>query len=286
MLCDTRKDCACLKTVVNLELQQFVGLGHLCTLEYGTHTHIKLHEVIESTLRTHWVSLVVGSLVLLLDALKTVELRLDCLILDFLEQQADLAQLMSLGKKLCTAETCPLECVKVEHATQFLAAERQERLEHDREVCHKLQREIEDCCHTAHISLRELPGLGLGKVTVTDACKLHSLFLCIAELVLVEQMLNLALYIHKLGNDSLVVVGELTAGRNLAVEIFLCKHQCAVHKVTVNGNKLVVVACLEVFPCKVVVLCLGCICCEHIAQHILLSGEVNKILVEPYSPVA
>ena len=193
---------------------------------------------------------------------------------------------MALAKQCCATEACPLETVDVEHLAQLLAAEWQEWIEHDSEVSYKLQREVQDCSHATHVALCELPWLSLGKVTVTDACKLHSLLLCLAELVLVEQVLNALLYVYKLGNDSVVVVGELAAGRNLAVEIFLGEYQCTVHEVTVNGNELVVVACLEILPCEVVVLGLRRICCEYITQYVLLAWEINEIFVEPYGPVA
>ena len=193
---------------------------------------------------------------------------------------------MTLAKQCCAAKACPLEVFDVEHLTQFLAAEWQEWLEYDSEVCNKLQREVEDCCHATHVGLCKLPWLGLGKITVTYACKLHSLFLCLAELVLVEQVFHSLLYIHEFVNDCFVVVGEFATGWNLSVEIFLCEYKGAVHEVTINCNKLVVVACLEIFPCEVVVLGLGCVGCENITQHILLAWEVNEILVQPYSPVA
>ena len=75
-------------------------------------------------------------------------------------------------------------------------------------------------------------------------------------------------------------------GGNLSVEIFVSEHHGAVHEVSENGHKLAVVAGLKVTPCEVVVLCFGSVGCEHVTQHILLSGEVHEILVKPHRPVA
>ncbi len=59
-----------------------------------------------------------------------------------------------------------------------------------------------------------------------------------------------------------------------------------VHEIAEDGHKLIVVARLEILPGEVVVLGLGCIGREHVAQHVLLAGEVAQIFVEPYRPVA
>ena len=131
-----------------------------------------------------------------------------------------------------------------------------------------------------------MPRLAVGDILVADACEVHGLLLCVAELEHVEQSLNLLLHVLKLLDSLAVYLLELATLGHHATKIFLCELQGAVHEVAVNSHKLVVVALLEVFPCKVVVLGLGSIGCEHIAQHVLLAGEILKIFVEPHSPVA
>ena len=102
----------------------------------------------------------------------------------------------------------------------------------------------------------------------------------------VEQMLNVGLDVLKLLDGLLVDVLQLAACRNNAVPVFLCKLQRTVDEVAVDAHQLAVVALLEVFPCEIVVLCLGRVGGEHIAQHILLAGQFLEVFVEPYRPVA
>ena len=64
------------------------------------------------------------------------------------------------------------------------------------------------------------------------------------------------------------------------------KHSGTVHKVAKDSHKFIVIASLEIFPGEVVVFRLRSVGCQHIAEHVLLAGELAEIFVEPYSPVA
>ncbi len=86
--------------------------------------------------------------------------------------------------------------------------------------------------------------------------------------------------------DLAVGLGEFALCGNDSAKVFMCEDYGAVDEVAEDGDKLVVVACLEVGPSEIVVLGFGSICSEHVAEHILLAGEILKIFVEPYSPVA
>ena len=59
-----------------------------------------------------------------------------------------------------------------------------------------------------------------------------------------------------------------------------------VHEIAQNRNQLIVVAGLEILPCEVVVLGLGSVGCQRVAQCVLLAGEVPEVFVKPYGPVA
>ena len=72
----------------------------------------------------------------------------------------------------------------------------------------------------------------------------------------------------------------------VAEALLMGEHEGAVHEVTVHSHELIIVACLEILPGEVIVLGLGRIGGEHIAQYILLPGEVHEILVQPHRPVA
>ena len=131
-----------------------------------------------------------------------------------------------------------------------------------------------------------MPGFAVGDVLVADTCQVHSLLLCVAELECVEQCLHLLLHVLEFLDGSAVYVLQFATFGHDAVEVFLGQLECTVDEVAVNSHQLVVVAVLEILPCEVVVLGLGCVGSEHIAQHVLLAGEVDEIFVEPYSPVA
>ena len=193
---------------------------------------------------------------------------------------------MTRLEQLCRAELCPIGIGNVEHLAQTCRAERQERLESNLEVSHELQREVKDCLYALHVGLCHVPRLAVGDVLITDACEVHSLLLCVAELECVEQCLHLLLHVLELLDSLEVYLLKFAALGHYAVEVLLCELQGAVDEVAVNSHQLVVVAILEVLPCEVIVLCLRRIGCEHIAQNVLLAGEVDEILVEPYSPVA
>ena len=84
--------------------------------------------------------------------------------------------------------------------------------------------------------------------------------------------------------SSIVVIHLATFGHD-TVEVFTRQHKCTVDEVAEDGHQLVVVAGLEVFPRKVVVLRLGRVGGKHIAEHILLARQIVEILVEPYGTV-
>ena len=108
----------------------------------------------------------------------------------------------------------------------------------------------------------------------------------IAELEGVEQSFHVLLHVLEFFESLAVDVFEFAAGGNDTVPVFLCQLQCTVNEVAIYGDQFVVVAVLEVFPSEIVVLCLRSVCGEHIAQHVLLAREIDKVFVKPYSPVA
>ena len=145
---------------------------------------------------------------------------------------------------------------------------------------------MKNCLNTLWICLPELPRLTFCDISVAYAGKVHSLFLSLTKLELVKKFLNVLLYVLELIDCLIVNILKLTHSRNNTLEILLCELKRTVHEVTVDSHKLRVVALLEVLPSEVVILCLRGICRKNIAENVLLSREVNEILVEPYSPVA
>ena len=251
-----------------------------------TNADVELLECVEVYVLLDRRCNIVGSLVSLLCVLQLLELSLDSLVLNLLEEQRRCAELMTRLEQLCRTELSPVGVGNVEHLAQTCRAERQERLESNLEVSHELQREVKYGLYALHVGLCHVPRLAVGDVLITDACEVHSLLLCVAELECVEQCLHLLLHVLELLDSLEVYLLKLAALRHNTVEILLCELQGAVDEIAVNSHKLVVVAVLEVLPCEVVVLCLRRICRENIAQNVLLAGEVDEILVEPYSPVA
>ena len=87
-------------------------------------------------------------------------------------------------------------------------------------------------------------------------------------------------------DDAAVIVGERVRMGNNPVKVLVREHDHTVHKVAIDGHKLAVVALLEVLPGEIVILGLGSVGREHVAQHILLAGELFQVVVKPDSPVA
>ena len=72
----------------------------------------------------------------------------------------------------------------------------------------------------------------------------------------------------------------------MPLEVLRGQHEGTIDEVAKDGYELVVVSCLIVLPREVVVLRLGGIGREDIAQDILLVGELVEVLIEPDGPVA
>ena len=171
-------------------------------------------------------------------------------------------------------------------AAQFLGAEGKERLEGDGAVGAQLQAGVEDGSRTVHVFLGHLPGLHVGNVFVADACDIHGFLEGLAEVEGLDVFLQgLAAGLHGSKGFGVNGLGLQVLG-NLPAKVLLGEHHGAVHEVSEDGHQFAVVAPLEVFPGKVVVLGLGGVGGEHVPQHILLSGELLLIFVHPHGPVA
>ena len=91
---------------------------------------------------------------------------------------------------------------------------------------------------------------------------------------------------RNLGEGLAVHIQKLPCCRDLAAEIFVRKHYCAVDEVAEDGNEFAVVARLEVLPAEIVVLGLRSVGGKHVTQHVLLAREVLEVFVCPYGPSA
>ena len=114
VLGDAAHDGAVGEAVGNLELEEFLHLGHALALEYGTYTDIELFPVFERYKGLHGLGLVVGCLVGLLDIFETLHLCIDGAVLDLLEQEFSLTQSVACGKEVGAAELLPLEGLHAE----------------------------------------------------------------------------------------------------------------------------------------------------------------------------
>ena len=102
--------------------------------------------------------------------------------------------------------------------------------------------------------------------------EVHGLLLRIAEAELLEQALHFGLHTAELLDRGAVGFGEFAALGHVAFVVFLRELEGTVHEVTEDSYQLIVVACLEVTPREVVVLRLGGIGREDVAQDVLLTG--------------
>ena len=149
-----------------------------------------------------------------------------------------------------------------------------------------MQRDVQDGTYTFHVGLSQFPRFGVGKVLVADARQIHRFFLRIAEFEYVEQFFYFCFHVGKFFQRFFVVLCQIALCGYFAVEVFLGQYHGTVYEVAVYGYQFIVVACLEVFPGKVVVFRFRGIGSQHITEHVLLAGEVFQIFVQPYCPVA
>ena len=148
-----------------------------------------------------------------------------------------------------------------------------------------MQTDVHYCANAVGVGFDNLPRLGFSQIFVTQTGNVHYKFQRLAELELLNGLLNALLACGQLVESLAVVVGDFGCHRRFSAVVFLREHNGAVHKVAQNGNQLVVVAGLKILPREVVVLGFRCVGREYIAQNVLFSREIDQILVEPNSPV-
>ena len=207
-------------------------------------------------------------------------------IFDLLEQQLGLTDHVTRLDHLRLAQTLPIELLDVEHLDDLGSRERHKRLDSNRQLGSDLQSDVQNGLNALRVSLYDLPRLGIGQIFVTQTGEVHSLLQRLAEAVALDVLLQSLADAGHLGQRLAVVVGQLACRGHNAVVVLLREHQRAVHEVAEDRHQLVVVASLEVLPSEVVILGLGGICAQHVAQNVLLTGELIEVLVQPYSPIA
>ena len=149
-----------------------------------------------------------------------------------------------------------------------------------------MQGDIQNGSYARHVCLGKFPGFCICQVLITDTRQVHGFLLCVTEFEYVEQLFHFFFYVGKLFQRFAVVIVQFAGSGYYTVEVLFGELQGAVYEVTVYGYQFVVIACLEVFPGKVVVFCFRSIGGEHVAQHVLLAGEFCEIFMQPYGPVA
>ena len=121
---------------------------------------------------------------------------------------------------------------------------------------------------------------------VAQTGQVHGLLEGLAETVVLQRLRDGGLDSRNL-REGLVIYGLMPeVCGHLAVKILVGQYDGTVDEVAVDSNQFGIIAGLEVLPGEIVVLGLGSIGAEHVAEHILLAGEVPQILVQPDGPVA
>ena len=187
-----------------------------------SYTDIKLLEVFERNILLNWFSLVGSGFISLLSLFQLTQLSLDSLILNLLEGQFWLCQLLTSCEEFGRTEFTPVILRHVYHLTKFLTAEWQEWFEGNTEVGNELKRDVENRLYALRIGLPKLPRFCFSNVFVTDASKVHRLFLCLTELKDIEVSLYLCLYVLELLDSLTVNLFQFTTSRNHTVPILLC----------------------------------------------------------------
>ena len=171
-----------------------------------------------------------------------------------------------------------------EHTAELRHREGEEGLEEQRTIGGDLEGYVEDRPGALGVCLDHLPRLEVGEVLIAQSGQLHGGTLSIAEVEVLQQSGGfLADFLH-LAEHLPVLVRQLGGG-HLSVKVFPRQHHCAIDEVAEDGHQLAIVAGLEVLPREVVVLRLRGVGGQHIAQDVLLAGEVLEVLIEPDGPV-
>ena len=189
-------------------------------------------------------------------------------------------------QQIDAAQTLPIGGRHGDHFAQTRRREGEERFEGDGKIGHQLEREVENGLYTLGIGLDHLPRFGIGQVFVADTGEVHRLFLCIAEAESFEQAFHFGLHSAEFFDRGAVGFREFAAGGHTTFVVFLRELKGAVHEVAINGHQFIVVARLEIGPSEIVVLRFRRIGGEHVAQHVLFTGEIHEIFMEPHRPVA
>ena len=289
--CDAADDGAGLGgAVVELELEEFVGLGHLGALEDSGDADVEAREVVDGNVVLDGGGLPGVEGILLLGGLEFVDLRLDGLVGDLLEEQLGGAYLVPFGEEVGAAGVLPAHGAEVHDAVHLVGGEGQEGGAEDGQVGAYLEREVHDRGGALGVGLDEFPGLGVGEVLVAEACEVHHLGQRLAEAVGLDGAAYALGEGGQFADDFVIESGvrspESGDGGHAALVELVGEDEGAVDEVAEDGDEFGVVLELEVLPGEVVVLGFGGVGAEGVAEDVLLAGELLQVLVEPYGPVA
>lgn len=273
-------------SILNLELQQFVGLGDLLAFEDGTHTDVHLAKVVDGDRGFHFGRFPCVEFVLDLGGLQLVDLGLDGLVADLLEEELGFLDGVTFHEDVGTAGISPTQSLQVHHGMHLVGSEGQEGGTEDSEVGADLEREVHHRGGALGVGLDEFPGLGVGEVLVTQSGEVHHLGKSLTETVGFDATANAFGEGGYFLDNLLLGLSKRSAGGHLSAIELMRQHEGTIHEVAEDGNQLGVVLQLEILPGEVVILGLGGVGAEGVAQHVLLSGELAEVFVQPDGPVA
>ena len=172
-----------------------------------------------------------------------------------------------------------------EHCADAVRGKWHKRFKRGRQGRHELGRDAQNGCGALGVRLDHLPRRLVGEVLVADAGQIHRMAKGLAELKRFKRFSHQG----RLGRhraQRLAVSGKGTGRRHGSATKFMVEHHHAVDEVAQHGDQLRIVALLKVGPGEVVVFGLRHRGGEHVAQHVLLAGEVRQVFVQPHGPVA
>ena len=286
MLRNTRNDDAVFESVCDVEAEELLHLRHTFASRHRAHADVQFFEILKGNGGFDVVSAVIILLVLLFDGRQFVELRLDGFIFDFFKEKFRFGEHSARSEQVGLSELFPREFGISKHLAEFRRTIGEEWFESNGEICHKLQRHVENCLHAFRVSFDDLPRFCVSEILVANARQVHSLLLCIAEAESVEQTLHFSLHTAEFLDGGTVAFCEFSTSWHFAFVVLLRELERTIHKVAINGHEFVVVARLKIRPREIVVLRFRRIGSEHIAQNVLFSGKILEIFVQPHRPVA
>ena len=235
---DAADDCAGTHSVLNLELEQFIGFRHLAAFQDGSHADVHTSEVVDGYRRFYLGGFPCVEGILFLGLQQFVDLGLDGLVAYLLEKELGLLNGVAFHEEVGVTGILPAHGTEVHDAVHLVGREGQERSAEDGQIGANLQREVHHRGGALGVGLDEFPRLGVGEVFVAQSGEVHHLGEGFAETVGLDgtaYTLGISGYFF---DDFLLQFGHRATGRYFAAVELVGQHKRTVDEVAKDSDQL------------------------------------------------